>query len=844
MYRTFADVVTKNDLDTQAKEAGERPLTPPVKNGKPFNDVVERSDDQSQYMEKIIYRMEHLPKDPREDNPLKITNDARKAGLDYRLIDSAAVDFEGTKVNAAVERIYQIWQDTASDKGTQLVFCDLSTPKSSKGFAPSVKRDVELAQEKSGGIIGGIIEDSQSRDESDTASESENDPDEMSEIIDMDSIVAMGSGNFSVYDDMKSKLVAKGIPADEIAFIHDANTDLRKSKLFSDMNSGHIRILFGSTAKMGAGMNVQKRLVAAHHLDAPWRPSDLEQRNGRIIRQGNMFYERDPDNFCVEIYNYATKQTYDARMWQTIEYKAAAIEQFRKGDLLQRVIDDVASEAANAAEMKAAASGNPLILIQVQLASELQKLEALYSQHQRSQFRLRDSLKWLNGADERLAKAEASYTENCRLRDANTKIIKEKDKEKIAVELLVEGETLRAKDGNKMQDRLLSGIKEVTRNAGASVLFGRYRGFEVYINRVTSLLGGDDGFRLTLKGADDQQFKPMNLIYSFNDKLSLAGMFQRMDNFLAKGFDEVIIAQREQASKEKAELATVNTALGKEFPQKAELELVRQNHSDVMRELQRMQNEPGYVSEWQPKTLDASEKANETEKPINDNAAAAESSPDEKPKAYWQKLEYEKDGGKIEYSVTNQHNGYTLDGYVLRQTRFDSYVGSLGQSLYEDGQWHTTATVPAGVNLKQFVSPDDALVFAHADARERGLESAIPTGPVEKEPICSFSEKEQNDPIVAAGFTPLGRDCLGWEEYKLKVREEDGGTYSIRLSRAGEEVAVNVQYEKDNIVDARRTVKGNFDKVESALAFVKEYSVSAEELNNKDVKSRKRLSCG
>ena len=145
-----------------------------------------------------------------------------------------------------------------------------------------------------------------------------------------------------------------------------------------------------------------------------WRPSDLEQRNGRIIRQGNLFYERDPEHFSVGIYNYATKQTYDARMWQTIEYKAAAIEQFRKGDLLQRVIDDVQSEAANAAEMKAAASGNPLILMQVQLAADLRKLEALYSQHQRGQHRLRDRLKWLNGTDERLAKAESAYAANIR----------------------------------------------------------------------------------------------------------------------------------------------------------------------------------------------------------------------------------------------------------------------------------------------------------------------------------------------------------------------------------------------------------------------------------------------
>lgn len=177
------------------------------------------------------------------------------------------------------------------------------------------------------------------------------------------------------------------------------------------------------------------------------------------------------------IYNYATKQTYDARMWQTIEYKAAAIEQFRKGDLLQRVIDDVQSEAANAAEMKAAASGNPLILMQVQLAADLRKLEALYSQHQRGQHRLRDRLKWLNGTDERLAKAESAYAANIRHRDSHTHIIKEKDKEKIRIELFAGDKMLTDRDGEKIKDILLGCVKEITRNAGARVLFGSYRGF-------------------------------------------------------------------------------------------------------------------------------------------------------------------------------------------------------------------------------------------------------------------------------------------------------------------------------------------------------------------------------
>lgn len=289
MYRTFADVVTKNDLDQQALDAGLPSYTPRVKDGKPFNDVVERSTDQSEYMDKIIYRMEHLPKDPKEDNPLKITNDARKAGLDFRLINPYADDFEGSKVNMAVERIYDIWKNTKKEKGTQLVFCDLSVPAggaATKSLAIAAK----------------------------SAPENDGNGEATDVAADMDEIIAMSSSKFSVYDDIKAKLIAKGIPAHEVAFIHDANADLRKAKLFSDMNSGKCRILIGSTSKMGAGTNVQKRLVAAHHLDAPWRPSDLEQRNGRIIRQGNIFYENDPENFEVQIYNYATKRTYDARM--------------------------------------------------------------------------------------------------------------------------------------------------------------------------------------------------------------------------------------------------------------------------------------------------------------------------------------------------------------------------------------------------------------------------------------------------------------------------------------------------------------------------------------------------
>lgn len=814
MYRTFADVVTKSDLDEQAKQAGERPLTPPVMGGKPVNEVVERSDDQATYMGNIIFRMENLPKDPRIDNPLKVTNDARKAGLDFRLIEPTADDFEGSKLNTAVGRIYDIWRDTASDRGTQLVFCDLSTPKGGKGSIPQ-----QGASSNPGAESVDDTEDSERMESDDDSGE---DPTVAS---DMDAVIALSSGNFSVYDDMKQKLVAKGIPAEEIAFIHDANTDIRKAKLFADMNAGRVRILLGSTAKMGAGMNVQKRLVAAHHLDAPWRPSDLEQRNGRIIRQGNMFYERNPDTFSVQIYNYATKQTYDARMWQCIEYKSAAIEQFRKGDLLQRVIDDVSSEAANAAEMKAAASGNPLILMEVQLASDLRNLEALYSQHQRGQHRMRDRFKYLASAESRLAKAETDYAENIRLRDANTRTVTEKGKQKILVELIHEGKVLGDKESDKMRDILVGGIKEVTRNSGAKVLFGTYRGFELTIVRSTGF-ASQDGFRIILQGAGGQQFQPDNLRYTFDDKLSLSGLFQRVDNFLGKGLDESIEKQRERTRQERAEMETVTAALGKEFPQQEELTLTRENHNAVMRELKRMQDDANYVSTWTPKTSLTDEQPTTVAPPKDDSVAVA--SPTAPPEEQLRKLKYGEGEGRTEYLVTNQHNGYTLkEGYALRRTYFNNHVGSLGGSLYDDGKWHSTSTAPQGVKLRLFASLEDGVAAAREDAAQRGLRETPPAETAA--PVSVLDGETFRERIGKAGFHPTGSDFYGKNEHSKTMDVGDGGIFQMRIFQtAMNQTGLHVQYEKYNLIDGSRTVDTQFDTLDAALEFVKGYQTPAE----------------
>lgn len=388
-YLSFADVITNDDIKRQLAAMGKTLPLPKVKGGKPTNITVERSPDQATYIGEgrmdangelrfpegsLVYRAENLPKKAEKgaDNMLKVMSDARKAALDMRLIDPSYADYAGSKINRAADemmRIYQAWNDR---RGTQLVFIDLSTPKKAKA-----KQEAELRA---------LIQQAEQGDEA---------AQEKLDAMSPDEFLALASP-FSVYDDLRQKLIERGVPADQIAFIHDANTELQKEELFGKVRSGRVRFLFGSTPKMGAGTNVQNRLVALHHLDAPWRPSDLEQRDGRIIRQGNDFYADDPEGFEVEILRYATKNTLDARQWQGIEAKARFIGQVRKGDIKTRQIEDIAGEAANAAEMKAAASGNPLILEEMETKRKLRTLEAQSSEHDRNQHRIRDKIRQAN----------------------------------------------------------------------------------------------------------------------------------------------------------------------------------------------------------------------------------------------------------------------------------------------------------------------------------------------------------------------------------------------------------------------------------------------------------------
>jgi len=395
-YLSFADVITNDDIKRQLAALGKTLPLPKVKGGKPSVVVVPRSKDQAVYIGEptgkdaagneeyprtsLVYRAEHLPKkvEKGSDNMLKVMSDARKAALDMRLIDPSYSDAPGSKVHVAADNIVRLHKQWAGKRGTQLVFIDLSTPKGAQAREEARIRELMAKA-----------------DEGDEAAQ------EALDAMSPDELLSLGS-SFSVYDDLRQKLIDRGIPEAEIAFIHDANTEAQKEELFGKVRSGRVRVLFGSTPKMGAGTNVQNRLVALHHLDAPWRPSDLEQRDGRGIRQGNELYAEDPDGFEIEILRYATKNTLDARQWQTIEGKARFVAQLRKGDVKARVVEDIAGEAANAAEMKAAASGNPLILEEMDLRQKLRRLEGQSAEHDREQFRVRDTIRRLREEAKRI----------------------------------------------------------------------------------------------------------------------------------------------------------------------------------------------------------------------------------------------------------------------------------------------------------------------------------------------------------------------------------------------------------------------------------------------------------
>ena len=342
LFKEVADIKTADQLNLP---------TPEVE----YHNIVAQPTEHQQEMVKALSERASLVHsgtvDPSQDNMLKITSDGRKLGLDQRIVNQMLPDEPGTKVNQCVDNIMQIWRDGEADKLTQLVFCDISTPQAK---APASKAAKTLDNPLLHALEGAV-------------------PLPEQEPV------------FTVYDDIRQKLIAQGMPADQIAFIHEANTEVRKKELFSKVRTGQVRVLMGSTAKMGAGTNVQDRLVALHDLDCPWRPGDLAQRKGRIERQGNQ-------NLLVHVYRYVTEGTFDAYLWQTVENKQKFISQIMTSKSPVRSCDDVDETALSFAEIKALCAGDPRIKERMDLDVEVSRLKLMKADHQSKQYRLEDQL--------------------------------------------------------------------------------------------------------------------------------------------------------------------------------------------------------------------------------------------------------------------------------------------------------------------------------------------------------------------------------------------------------------------------------------------------------------------
>jgi len=484
MFKEAADIKTSDQLNL------------PVPQAKFETVVVKPSEIQQDMVQALSERAAEVHSgsvDPSVDNMLKITSDGRKIGLDQRLMNSALPDDPSSKLNACVNNVLRIWNDTKEQKLTQLIFCDMSTPK--------------------------------------------------------------GDGSFNVYDDIRSKLLTAGVPEQEIEFIHNADTENKKAELFSKVRSGQVRVLLGSTAKMGAGTNVQTLLVAVHHLDVGWRPSDMTQRNGRIIRQGNQ-------NKQVYVYNYVTESTFDAYLYQTLENKQKFISQIMTSKSPMRSCDDIDEQALSYAEIKALCAGDPRIREKMDLDVQVAKLKVLRGDFQNQKYRLEDKL--LKTFPEEIQKQKTRIA--ALQQDSQIAAAHPQDKENFC------GMTIKGMvydDKKAAGERLLLARQEMP-NADM-MLLGTYRGFELNIrfdsfkNEHQAVLRAELSYPVSL--GDDARgniTRLDNAIDNFADRIAdaenalqnLKQQKQAAEVEVAKPF-----AQEEELAEKSARLAELNALL-------------------------------------------------------------------------------------------------------------------------------------------------------------------------------------------------------------------------------------------------------------------------------------------
>ena len=464
--------------------------------------------------------------DPSNDNMLKITLDGRKLGLDQRIINPDLPDDPSSKVNRCVDNIFRIWQDGQADKLTQLVFCDLSTPK-----IAAAKR----AEKPAGGAL--------------------DNPELHALETQLASDGITSDAPFSVYDDIRGKLVALGIPREQIAYIHEANTEVRKKELFAKVRSGQVRVLMGSTFKMGAGMNVQDRLVALHDLDCPWRPGDLEQRGGRIIRQGNRNKE-------VHIYRYVTEGTFDAYLWQTIENKQRFISQIMTSKSPVRSCEDIDETALSYAEIKALCAGDERIKEKMDLDVDVARLRLMRASHQSQQYKLEDNLLRYFPEQIEAAKNAIAGLET----DMQTVAAHPHPTDGFAG-MEVKGDLLTDKDNAGAA--LLEAFKEVKDSEPVPV--GSYRGFQTALTA--------EGFYmdciLTLKG---------QMSHRVELGKDARGNLTRIDNVL-NAIPARLNSQKVYLENLYAQMEAAKTELGKPFPQEEELRVKSARLAELNAEL-------------------------------------------------------------------------------------------------------------------------------------------------------------------------------------------------------------------------------------------------------------------
>ena len=523
MFKEAADIKTSDQLNLPVPEAKFETV------------VVKPSEIQKDMVQALSERAAEVHSgsvDPSVDNMLKITSDGRKIGLDQRLMNSALPDDPSSKLNACVNNVLRIWNDTKEQKLTQLIFCDMSTPK--------------------------------------------------------------GDGSFNVYDDIRSKLLNASVPEQEIEFIHNADTENKKAELFSKVRSGQVRVLLGSTAKMGAGTNVQTLLVAVHHLDVGWRPSDMTQRNGRIIRQGNQ-------NKQVYVYNYVTESTFDAYLYQTLENKQKFISQIMTSKSPMRSCDDIDEQALSYAEIKALCAGDPRIREKMDLDVQVAKLKVLRGDFQNQKYRLEDKL--LKTFPEEIQKQKTRIT--ALQQDSQIAAAHPQDKENFC------GMTIKGMvydDKKAAGERLLLARQEMP-NADM-MLLGTYRGFELNIrfdsfkNEHQAVLRAELSYPVSL--GDDARgniTRLDNAIDNFADRIADAeNALQNLEQQKQAAEIEVAkpFAQEEELAEKSARLAELNALLNidrdrsssQDAPEEAEETEAPATRPSVLSALEEKANQP------------------------------------------------------------------------------------------------------------------------------------------------------------------------------------------------------------------------------------------------------------